>query len=284
MGGHRLTFSVAAATVLVAACSFNTSVALETQSDGGTSTGLSPDAAASPDAARGLTADAGPDLSNPDADPGLPPGTLLSTRRTQAITLDGLLDAEWQTLDFVDFAIGNSDLLEAGPNYVADASVRIASMYDVDKIYFFIEVQDDLLVDDSENTYNDDSIELYIDGLNDRSGPLNNDDHWLAIGADNVYASLGPTAVEIGGSIRVTDTGYNIEISFDRADLGAGTSTLLGFNFAINDDDGQGSTAVDAYGLWHVPAAPVCATCCDGFAENYPWCDTTRLGQLQLVP
>ena len=109
-------------------------------------------------------------------------------------------------------------------------------------------------------------------------------DHWLAIGADGVYASLGPSQVGISGSILTTDVGYNIEISMERSMLGAGSNTLLGFNLAINDDDNQGSTAVDAYGLWTMPTAPSCATCCNGFSDNYPWCDTTRLGQLQLVP
>jgi len=194
------------------------------------------------------------------------------------------MEAAWQALTFVDFSIANAEQLEAISGYGNDASARFASMYDAGRIYFFIEVHDDLLVDNSENIYNDDSIELYIDGLNDRSGPLGNDDHWLAISAAGLYASLGPSQVDISGAILTTDVGYNIEIAFERSELGAGANSLLGFNLAINDDDGQGSAAVDAYGLWKVPSEPICTTCCNGFADNYPWCDTTRLGQLQLVP
>ena len=149
----------------------------------------------------------------------------------------------------------------------------------------FVEVVDDVIIDDSADTYHDDSIEISIDGLNDRSGPLGDDDHWVIVCAEGLYASLGPNNIDITGSIQLTDVGYNVEIAFDRDDLGSGDASLLGFNIALNDDDGHGNSDVDAYGLWHVPSSLECIDCCGGdTATKYPWCDTTRLGQLQLVP
>ena len=246
---------------------------------------FSPDAGALPDAGRQLQPDASTGGDTPDAAPAaVPEGTLLSIPRTEVLALDGELEAAWLASTFVDFAISDAPQLEAVGGYGSDASVRIASMYDASRIYFFLEVHDSLLVSNSENTYNDDSIELYIDGLNDRSGPYGDDDHWLVIGADAVYASLGPTALPIAGFIATTEVGYNIEISVERSELGANGNTVFGFNIGINDDDGLGSSDVDAYGLWHVPSSPVCNSCCAEAGDAYPWCDTTRLGQLELVP
>ncbi len=286
MGGHAHTlsmrFAMLASAAVVGACSFDTSVAFESASGGNNDT-LSTDAGPAPDSAESSVADAAPQ-GTADAAPSVSDGTLQSFRRTQELTLDGELEAVWQAATFVDFAIADSPQLEALGSYIPDASLRMASLYDDDSIYFFIEVVDDLLVDNSVSTYNDDSIELSIDGQNDRSGPYNDDDHWLVIGAEGVYASLGPAPIGLVGSILPTATGYNIEIGLDREDLGAGNNSMLGFNIAINDDDGEGNTGIDAYGVWHLPLTDSCTSCCAGQGGSYPWCDTTRLGQLQLVP
>jgi hypothetical protein len=286
MGGHARTYialTLLASAVATGACSFDTSVAFEGAGDGSTGT-LSPDAATAVDIDAGNTPTADASPGAPDAAPSVPDGTLQSFPRSQTLTLDGEIEAAWQAATFIDFAITDSPQLEDISGYVPDASLRLASRYDANSIYFFIEVTDDLLVDDSSNTFNDDSIELSIDGVNDRSGPFGDDDHWIVVGAEGVYASLGPAEIDITGAILPTATGYNIEIALERTDLGAGANTMLGFNIAINDDDGQGGPGVDAYGVWHLPATPVCATCCMGQSTNYAWCDTTRLGQLQLVP
>jgi hypothetical protein len=237
--------------------------------------------AVSPDANRQLVPDAG---AQPDASGSAAMGTLRSNPLSGALDLDGELDAQWQAIEFRNFEIGDAQQLEAVGSYDEDASVRFASLYDDDKLYFFFQVSDDLLVDDSTDLYNDDSVEIYIDGLNDSSGPYADDDHWIVVGASATYQSLGPTNIEVVGSITTTDVGYNIEISMDRSALGAGTASDLGFNIGLNDDDGSGNSSVDAYGLWFLPDTNSCTSCCDDAADNYAWCDTTRLGRLQLMP
>ncbi len=287
MGGHRHTWGLERAcllatllaTGLASACSFDSTVNNNAPAPGATLAEVDA-AATSPDANRQLTPDAG---AEPDANNSAAMGTLRSSPLAGVLELDGELDAQWQALEFRNFEIGDAQQLEAVGNYVADASVRFASLYDDDKLYFFFEVTDDLLVNDSTDIYNDDSIEIYIDGLSDSSGPYADDDHWILVGASATYQSLGPTNIEIAGSINTTAIGYNIEISIDRSAIGAGTASELGFNIGLNDDDGEGDTAVDAYGLWFLPDTTSCASCCNDSADNYAWCDTTRLGRLQFM-
>jgi hypothetical protein len=264
--------------LLLAACSFDPSNRLAgTTSDAGAAA----DAAASADANPQPTPDAG----QSDGNSNLTAGTLTSTPLDGAITLDGELDAQWEALTFRIHDIDDSEQMEAIDGYEPDASVRFASLYSDEKIYFFFQVFDDLLIDDSSDIYNDDSIEIYIDGLNDSSGPYSNDDHWLLIGASGTYQSFGPSSIVPSGSIVTTDVGYNIELALDRTDIGSGMAPEMGFNIAINDDDDEGGSAVDAYGLWFMPdEESTCTDCCSGQDEDYAWCDTTRLGRLLLLP
>lgn len=280
MGGHLRTRTLTLlATPLWLACSFDTSV----QFDG---IGGNPLA----DASLGSTVDASPGspdatlTSEPDAAPTETPiGTLQSFPRTATLELDGQLDAVWQAHDFITYNIADSQQLEALPSYAPDASLRMASLYDADHLYFFVEVTDDNLVNDSPAIYNDDSIEITLDGLGDRSGEYGQDDHWFVLGAESVYASLGTAQIEIEGVIVPTNIGYNIEFSVQRDDVGSINATNFGFSIAINDDDGEGGAGVDAYGVWYAPTTPTCPDCCGG-AVSYPWCDTTRMGTLELVP
>lgn len=265
-----------------AACSFDTSAP---QLGGDDEPGsFSPDAGGQSDAGRSLSPDAQPGATGPDAAPTVAEGTLQSFPLTTTLQLDGDLDAAWLEHAFISYDIDQAGQLLSIPGYAPDAVLRFASRYDADKVYFFFEVSDDLLVSDSSSVYNDDSIELYIDGLNDRSGPFGDDDHWLVIGETGSYQSLGTNNIAIAGFIKTTSAGYNIEISLDRAELGAAANASnLGFNIGINDDDGMGQPGIDAYGLWHLPSAPFCSDCCADVDGNFAWCDTTRLGQLQLI-
>tara|TARA_R110002096_G_scaffold434832_5_gene658213 strand:- start:12460 stop:13305 length:846 start_codon:yes stop_codon:yes gene_type:complete len=281
MGGYQRTLRSGSVLLVLAtgACSFDTSVAFESTADN-----LFPDASASGiDAGITPNADASA-FSEPDAAVAGPDGTLQSFSRNQDVEIDGAIDNSWSAATFLDFAIADAQLFEVyQQSYVPSASLRMASLYDDDNIYFFIEVTDDSVVVDSSQIYHDDSIEITIDGLNDRSGPYGNDDHWFLV-TEGKYASDGPASIELDGAFVRTQAGYNIEFSVERSDLGAGGNTTLGFNIGLNDDDGAGNSNVDAYGAWFFPNTPNCNSCCAGKAVQYPWCDTTKLGQLELVP
>ncbi len=284
--GERRHVLVCGTLLLASACSFDTSAQLE----GGVSdasVGALIDAAIMDDATT-PSFDATV-AGEPDAMPVATTGTLYSLPVPEGppVSLDGVLGTGWPVDSFVEFAIDDAEqMIAIEDTYVPDATLRFASMYDDQRIYFFLEVQDSLIVNDSTNAYNDDSIELYFDGLNNRNGAFGTDDFFVAMGTDGFYAT-GDNSINIGGAVLLTPSGYNIEIAFNRADFGDATNTVLGFNIGINDDDGEGGTGIDMYGLWHLPSTAVCGNdCCAGFEPvgNYAWCDTTRLGQLVLMP
>ena len=275
MGHTWVTFGLLVG--LSQACSFDTTNALFDEDLGG---GVgNPDASqVAPDAGQVASVDAAPTA---DAAPPIPMGTLGSFPLVGELELDGVLDSQWLEQEFHHYDIDESQqLLFVHANYLSDASIRFASLYDSENLYFFIEVKDDQLVSNSTSVFNDDSIEIYIDGLNDNAGPYANDDHHLVIGPGG-SESFGPASLQPQGTILQTDEGYNVEISIELEDLGGvEQQKAFGFNIAINDDDGLGNTEVDAYGLWYLPEAVGCTDCCD--SGDFAWCDTTRLGQLAL--
>lgn len=277
--------TIFAGIILWGSCSFDTSSVNGT--DGTTLDDLTnADAGPQADAAPTLDAAVTP-VPDAEVDAAPPPEGVLQSYRTQdTLIFDGELDPAWLAVPFRHFDIDAAGQYLSTDSYDPDASVRFASLYDDENIYFFFEIKDDQLVRDSENIYSDDSIELYLDGAGDASGPYSDDDHWITIGTDGLFQSLGSAAVPPAGETIQTETGYNIELHIARADLGVpDDATQLGFNLGLNDDDDTSNANLDAYGLWYVPETEsTCADCCTEFDGSFAWCDTSRLGTLQLLP
>ncbi len=250
--------------------------------------GLAVDAAPGSADASNLDGDA--DLPPPDAGP-LPPaplGTLRSFRSNGPINLDGLASNEWPDDRFVEFRIEDSAVyLQPNSNVAASASLRMASQYDDEFVYFYIQINDDVLVENSPNDiYYDDSIEISI-GKIGGTGDYGDNDHLLIFSPTrflDYYAQETPVP---SGHVLPSANGYKFEFAYPRAKLGDPTANAnaYAFNIAINDDDGNFEDSdLVVYGLWYMPPSPSsCIDCCEGF-ESAAWCDTTRLGTLELMP
>lgn len=261
--------------VVLAGCSFQPAGGAN-----GTAEPTSPDAGPSVEGA-----DAGDKTpTDPDAAPAVS-GVLESREVETGPTLDSEIEELWMQAEPIDFDVSDAmQTFQMHPDYGWDGSVRFRSLHDDDNLYFLFEVKDTLLIDDSDDAYEDDAIELYLDGNGDGSGPYGEDDHWLVIQSSGLYQSFGENPLALAGSVVANGTGYVIEISIPREDMGNGPSGTLGFNIGLVDDDGLGDdAAADAYGLWFVPSGPHCAECCDPSEGSQAWCDTSMLGSIELI-
>jgi hypothetical protein len=270
----RATGTAALTVALMSACAFDPSGGAVT---GG---GDGPGDQLGPDAGRGEVDAALP----PTPDAGLAAGTLPSRRVTTPPVIDGEVDALWQQAPAIEYRLQDAAATYGvHPGYGWDASVRARSFHDATRIYFLVEVTDDVLVDDSIKPYDDDAIELYLDGAGDRTGPYGMDDHWLVVPASGAYGSYGPGKVLFdAGFVATTDDGYRVEVSLLRSALGISPHAgAIGFNLGLIDDDRLGLPTADAAGVWFVPPTEACASCCSGMAGA--WCDTSRFGTLLLV-
>lgn len=218
------------------------------------------------------------------ADAAVPTTALVTCSRTEVPpALDGAAMGPWNMASFIDFAASDGELVaDVHSNYDFDARVSFACLHDDENLYFFGDVTDAEVVNDSLSLREDDGVVIFLDGGGDRDGTYGEDDHALVIGASAESWDYGPGEIDPAGMVVLSEGGYRFEIAIDKAAIAGGALPAeLGFNLAIIDDDGLGNANRDVFALRHVPHPPACDGCCEGQAQ--PWCDTTQLGALDLL-
>ena len=139
-----------------------------------------------------------------------------------------------------------------------DGSFEFACVADEEFLYVAIKVWDDeKCVDESvgDDVYNDDSIELYIDGDNSKSEVYEPDVSQITMGRYNIgedpeapmlnaYTGgngQGTPASATGTMLAVVDTdyGYAMEVAvpLDTFNIEIAHDVVIGFNMQLNDDD-----------------------------------------------
>jgi hypothetical protein len=164
------------------------------------------------------------------------------------VTLDGDF-GDWPNVPWHKIT---HDMGWDNPDSDADGSVEFACVADSDYIYFALKVWDDSKIVD-ENTgsdvWQDDSVEVYVDGGNEKVGAYDANDRQLTIGRDNIGGDIddpkmGGQGPGSGTKAAVIDTNYGwaVEAATPLATYGipAVEGTVIGFNVQLNDDDDGG--------------------------------------------
>ena len=172
----------------------------------------------------------------------------------QPPTVDGQLDSLWASA--VPYTIGKS-ILGKMPTQT-DLSASFKALYDQDTFYLFVDIPDDLLVQDSVSQWwEDDAVEIYLDGNLSRGQTYDGVDDYLLIlrwndatvyvGADSV-----PAPADLEWAYRQTDSGWAVEIAFPWSALGitAQPGIQFGYDVHVSDDD-DGGDAREHKLAWH---------------------------------
>jgi len=188
-------------------------------------------------------------------------GVFITCGFSNTIVLDGKLDdlvwlhAPWHLIQAKDATVpADSD---------KDASVKFATAADEEFLYVAAQITDDKVLS-GENTgcdvWNDDSIEVYIDGENDKAGAYDVNDAQITVGADviGVEPEVDVLAGLLGGCVGITQgpatetiatgqetkDGWNVEIAVPLRNAGWNikpeNGLRIGFNVQYNDDDDGG--------------------------------------------
>jgi hypothetical protein len=171
-----------------------------------------------------------------------------------------------------------------------DLTVDFRIMWDDDNLYYFIQVWDDTLIQDSDEgtRFADDSIDLYwdpddskqesYDGVNDLQINFVYDETNVLKSPVVVTLAAGTlndkdlSAIEQAG--KITEKGFNAEIKvpFATLDLPATEGYVFGFELDYNDDDDGGDrdtkckTGGQVDETWQNPSYMTCAI----LAKTYP--------------
>lgn len=164
-----------------------------------------------------------------------------------APTIDGLATSYWTAIQ--QQAIDH--LVLGSVDNATDCSGYFQTSWDATALYFFIHVEDDILINDSGTSHwQDDGIEIYIDG--DHSGDMTymDNDHQFRIrwnDLNNIYHYDGnygsnPAGILAAQMTSPTNDGYNVEVKIDWSLIGVSPSanSIIGLDVHIIDDDDGG--------------------------------------------
>lgn len=173
------------------------------------------------------------------------PEPILATfcQAAQAPEQDGIGGLYWQGITSHDLS---KQVIGAADN-ADDLQASFQASWDATNLYLLIKIQDDNLINDSAaEPWNDDAIELFIDGNNDKSLSYDANDYQfiLRYNDPNIYEfqsgilqNTNPAGIQ--KVQRLTHNGYQIElsISWSAFGLSANTNQQIGFDLHVNDDD-----------------------------------------------
>ncbi len=124
------------------------------------------------------------------------------------------------------------------------------ALWDENNIYVFIKVKDNKLSKKSSNSYEQDSVEVFIDENNNKSTNYLDDDAQYRLNYENEFSSRG-NAAKIKSKAVVIKDGYNVEVKIPLQFIKGSTGTKIGFDLQINDDSGSGQR--DSISKWNDP-------------------------------
>ena len=120
-----------------------------------------------------------------------------------------------------------------------EATATAKTLWSDGKLYVLVKVNDADVDLTNSNPYEKDSVEVFIDRGNTKSGQYTDDIQQIRVSADGRELSFGAGAAEdvqksrVRTAGRVVDGGYVVEMAIDLGEAAAGT--FEGVDFQIND-------------------------------------------------
>ena len=155
------------------------------------------------------------------------------------ISIDGLIDTEWDNIPW----LGIENILQGSPDST-NLSAYWKALYNARNLYVLVEIRDNVLVTDSDDVWQDDGIELYLDGENNKASYYDSNDYQIQFRYGDPRVHLGNgisngTHDSINFAMVTINDGYLLEVavpwSFLEIDVEEGYQ--IGFDIHVNDDD-----------------------------------------------
>ncbi len=171
------------------------------------------------------------------------PGDELLTAEIESTTLNIVIDGQREgAYTGETYALSKTAV---APDSSLSIAAQWTSLWDDEYLYFYVDVTDDDRRNDSENTSEDDAVEIYIDADNSRDSTYGANDFRYIIGwNDNtVVESVRGATDGVASAVADTDGGYRVEVAIPWTTLGVSPadSARLGIDLQVNDDDAGGA-------------------------------------------
>jgi len=160
----------------------------------------------------------------------------------KSLVIDGNEDNVWSAVH--QYKIAKALYMPvSSPN---DLSAGYKAMWDQNNLYLLVDVTDEKLINDSEEHYQDDCVEVFIDADNSKTASYGEKDYAFRFAWDKTKPIMQEGAHNrtegVEYSIVTKNNGYCVEIKFPWATLGTKpvAGTKIGLDVHVNDDDDGG--------------------------------------------
>jgi len=166
-------------------------------------------------------------------------------KTTTAITIDGSIDAAWTNASVV--GVTATKVVQGAITNTADLSGTYKALWDNTYLYILADITDDTKINDSQNSYDDDAVEVYIDINNDKATSYGSNDRQFTFGwNDGTTVGVLPSGSSITGvtySVVARTGGYILEARIPWSIVSAtpAVDQKIGIDFMVNDDDDNGT-------------------------------------------
>ncbi|HTG68511.1 MAG TPA: sugar-binding protein, partial [Candidatus Udaeobacter sp.] len=157
--------------------------------------------------------------------------------------IDGSIDAAWS---------GAQELVtDRWVQGSSGSTAKVRTLWDGSRLYVLAEVTDSLLTKRSSNVWEQDSVEIFIDQNNARTGSYDSDDGQYRINFDNEQSvSPASSSGKLVSAAQRTAAGYVIEASIAWTGTPPKAGSLIGFDIQVNNDENDNG-ARDSVAIWN---------------------------------
>ncbi|SNU09095.1 Endo-1,4-beta-xylanase, GH35 family [Lachnospiraceae bacterium] len=144
------------------------------------------------------------------------------------------IDSAWDEVEAIPL-----DIKVQGTEATCEAKL----LWDEENLYVLFDVKDKVLNDSSEDDYQQDSIEVFIDETNSRAGSYDAGDKQYRVSFNNKLSFNGEKCLEeyITSSAKTTDDGYIVTAAIKWSEITPEAGTEIGLELQINDAGSDGT-------------------------------------------
>ncbi|HYG37881.1 MAG TPA: sugar-binding protein, partial [Cytophagales bacterium] len=178
---------------------------------------------------------------------------LVITQTPTAPTLDGIEEALWSSASSRQM---NNKLYGSEPSNSLNGSGYFKTMWDATNLYVLVRVYDNIYINDSPEPWQDDAVEIFIDGNNAKSAGRDLNDLQYVFGngdTDFIEYHQGnrKTGVTFGRASTVNGYITEIKIPWSTIQVAPAANNAIGLDIHIADDDNGGDR--DLKRTWNDP-------------------------------
>ncbi len=169
-----------------------------------------------------------PDKYKEEHLPTVPQDARKSTAKYAAPVIDGIVDNAWSNAP--EIPVNQFQMAWQGATGIAKA------LWDDENLYVLVQVSDAELDKSSANTYEQDSVEVFVDENNGKTSFYQEDDGQYRVNFDN-ETSFNPSGIAAGfvSATKVSRTNYIVEMKIPFKTVNPQEDFTIGFDVQIND-------------------------------------------------